>query len=149
MIKIKKIWADNEAVWIETTEGDKACEYFKDYQRLKFATEEQRKNFETDDFGIHWPDIDEDLSFEGFFEKKEPQDTFLHHTFMQHPEINASAIARRLGIKQSLLAAYISGSKNPSHLRLMEIVGCLNELGKELQNITLPEESGNKVADEG
>ena len=33
--------------------------------RLEDATLEQLNNMEVDDEGIHWPDIDEDLSFEG------------------------------------------------------------------------------------
>jgi len=33
--------------------------------RLEDATVDQLNNMEVDDEGIHWPDIDEDLSFEG------------------------------------------------------------------------------------
>jgi len=33
--------------------------------RLEEATLEQLNNMEVDEEGIHWPDIDEDLSFEG------------------------------------------------------------------------------------
>ena len=33
--------------------------------RLEDATVEQLNNMEIDEDGIHWPDIDEDLSFEG------------------------------------------------------------------------------------
>ena len=33
--------------------------------RLEDATLDQLNNMEVDDEGIHWPDIDEDLSFEG------------------------------------------------------------------------------------
>jgi hypothetical protein len=37
------------------------------YSRLLHATRKQRKNWETcaAGYGIHWPDIDEDLSTEG------------------------------------------------------------------------------------
>lgn len=35
----------------------------------------------------------------------------LYDVFIDHPELNASAIARRLGISQSLFAQYISGTK--------------------------------------
>lgn len=121
---------------------------FEDYPRLRNATKEQRENIEHDCFGIHWPDLDEDLSFEGFFRDKKKEQSFLYKIFMQHPEINVSAVARRLGIKQSLLAAYISGQKTPSYLRLMEIVSCLNQIGKELGKIELPEELPTRVADD-
>jgi hypothetical protein len=35
------------------------------YPRLKSASAEQRANFEIMPLGIHWPDIDEDLSVAG------------------------------------------------------------------------------------
>ena len=35
------------------------------YPRLKGASEAQRKNFEIMPMGIHWPDLDEDLSVAG------------------------------------------------------------------------------------
>ena len=70
MITIEKIWLTADAVWIRTTDGREACEYFADYPRLRFATPEQRANYKADAFGINWPGIDEDLSFEGFFQQK-------------------------------------------------------------------------------
>jgi hypothetical protein len=35
------------------------------YPRLAAATNEQRSNMELSPMGIHWPDIDEDLSISG------------------------------------------------------------------------------------
>lgn len=35
------------------------------YPRLLAATPKQRGNIELSPFGVHWPDIDEDLSIEG------------------------------------------------------------------------------------
>ncbi len=61
----------------------------------------------------------------------------LYQLFMQYPELNASAIARRLGIKQSLFAAYISGTKRPSEERLALILDTIRTFGKELQNIVV------------
>ena len=34
-------------------------------RRLKSGTPEQLNNIEVSPFGIHWPDLDEDLSFQG------------------------------------------------------------------------------------
>lgn len=45
----------------------------------------------------------------------------LYEVFMAHPELNASAIARRLGISQSLFAQYVSGTKKPSAERMEAI----------------------------
>ena len=116
MEKIEKIWLTDDAVWIRTADGREACEKFNDYPRLRYATKEQRANYEADEYGLHWEDIDEDLSFEGFFDK--PETTLLYKVFMAHPELNVSAIARRLGISQSLMAQYISGKKQHDLLAL-------------------------------
>ena len=133
MIEIEKIWLTDDAVWIRTKDGREACEYFAEYPRLKYASPEQRANFKADDFGINWPDIDEDLSFEGFFLTKNR--TELYRLFIAHPELNASAIARRIGISQSLFAQYISGTKKPSKERLAQIYATLHAIGQELISI--------------
>jgi transcriptional regulator with XRE-family HTH domain len=73
------------------------------------------------------------LSFEGFFQPK--NQTELYRLFLAHPELNASAIARRLGISQSLFAQYISGNKKPSKERLEKIYAVLHEIGQELISI--------------
>ena len=130
MIEVEKIWLTDDAVWIQTKNGREVCEYFAEYPRLKYASPEQRANFKADDFGINWPDIDEDLSFEGFFQPKNR--TELYRLFMAHPELNASAIARRMGISQSLFAQYISGTKKPSKDRLKQIYATLHAIGQEL-----------------
>ncbi|MBQ6210441.1 MAG: DUF2442 domain-containing protein [Prevotella sp.] len=129
-MRIEKVWLTDTAVWIRTDEGKEACELLSDYPRLKSATPEQLQNYETDEFGIHWPDIDEDLSFEGFFDKQ-PQ-TELYRLFMAHPELNVSAMSRRMGISQSLMAQYISGKKTPSESRLSMIYDTIRTVGHEL-----------------
>jgi hypothetical protein len=35
------------------------------YPRLLDGTAKQRQNFEVGSFGIHWPDLDEDISYRG------------------------------------------------------------------------------------
>ncbi len=132
-MKIEKVWLSDDAVWIRTADGQEAYEKFDDYPRLKWATTKQRSNFETSAYGIHWPDIDEDLSYEGFFREKKVNP--LYDLFMNHPELNASAIARRMGISQSLFARYISGTKNPSAKRMKEIFQTINLIGDELKNV--------------
>ena len=133
MIEIEKIWLTDEAVWIRTKDGCEACEFFADFPRLKFASAKQRANYRTDEYGINWPDIDEDLSFEGFFQPKNQSE--FYRLFLAHPELNASAIARRLGISQSLFAQYISGNKKPSKERRDKIYAVLHEIGQELISI--------------
>ena len=130
MEKIEKIWLTDDAVWIRTADGREACEKFCDYPRLRYATSEERANYTADDYGLRWEDIDEDLSFEGFFDKQPT--TELYKLFMAHPELNVSAIARRMGISQSLMAQYISGKKKASEARLKRILDTVREIGHEL-----------------
>ena len=130
MLTIEKIWITDAEIWIRTSDGRQACEKFDDYPRLRYATPEQRANYTSDIFGIRWEELDEDLSFEGFFKQKKTNE--LYDLFMAHPEINASAIARRLGISQSLLAQYIGGTKKPSAERLERIKSELRHVGEEL-----------------
>lgn len=135
MITVEKIWLTADAVWLRTSDGREACEFFADYPRLKNATPEQRSNYKADEFGINWPEIDEDLSFDGFFYPKKR--TELYRIFTAHPELNASAVARRMGISQSLFAQYISGVKTPSKARLNEIYDTLHAIGEELISINV------------
>ena len=134
MINVTEIWLTDSAVWIRTEDGREAKERFSDYPRLKYATEEKRCNFVSDADGIHWPELDEDLCFESFFDKKDQ--TILYRIFIEHPELNASAIARRLGISQSLFAQYISGAKKPSEARLNQILEQIRAIGRDLSQIS-------------
>ena len=129
-MKIEKIWLTQTAVWIRTEDGREACELFEDYPRLKNASVEQLCNYDYDEFGIHWEALDEDLSFEGFFDKQEPSP--LYKLFMSHPELNVSALARRMGISQSLMAQYVSGKKKASKARMDMIFDAIHEVGREL-----------------
>lgn len=67
--QVRNIWLTDTSVWIELNDGRKAEEPFAEYHRLANATGEQRRNYKLSHFGIHWPEIDEDLSFDGFFKK--------------------------------------------------------------------------------
>lgn len=135
MVELDKIWLTDDAVYIRSKDGSIAKERFADYPRLSGASEEQLRNYTVDRFGVHWPDLDEDLEFESFFKSKDANP--LYSLFIAHPELNASAIARRLGISQSLFAQYISGIKKPSRERLEQILGCIRQIGSDLQNIHL------------
>ena len=84
-----------------------------------------------DDEGIHWPELDEDISFESF-EYDNPEPTGVARLFLTYPELNASAIGRRLGISQSLMAQYINGIKKPSLERERLILDEVLKIAQEL-----------------
>lgn len=129
-IKVVKAWVTDTEVWIRIADGREASEKIADYPRLRFATPEQRQRFTLSDDGIHWRGMDEDLSFAGFFEKKNANP--LYRLFIMHPELNASAIARRLQMSQSLFAQYVSGTKKPSAERERMILDEIRAVGREL-----------------
>jgi hypothetical protein len=64
--RIKKIWIDDVAIYIETPDGQIFSEKFEDYPRLRHATPEQRAAFEYNNILVHWEDLDEDLGVEYF-----------------------------------------------------------------------------------
>ncbi len=137
-IKVIKVWIDDVAVYIQTSEGEIKSEQFNDYVRLRYATQAQRANFDYDNIGIHWIEIDEDLSFEGFFDKdNEPEKPEFYKLFKSVSEINVSSVARRMGIPQSVMASYMCGAKKPSESRKAEIEKMLHQIGRELLAIKL------------
>lgn len=125
------VWFEGERIYIKTDDRRTLWQSVLYYQRLRNATEEQRGNYELGAFGIHWEDIDEDVSYESF-EYDDPEPTGISRLFLTHPEINASAVARRMGIQQSLLAQYIRGLKKPSKEREQAILSTIHEIGQEL-----------------
>lgn len=135
-VDVVKVWVDEKFVHILTADGVEQTESIAGYERLRNATLRQLQNFETDNIGIHWPELDEDLSYEGFFKKDTMDDkSELYKLFKAFPEINVAGIARRLGIKQSLMAAYICGTKKPSLARREEIIKELHSLGRALLEV--------------
>ena len=62
-MKISKVWVDSTHVYAETENGIRASYAFTDWPRLANATEAERQDFHLSYSGIHWPQIDEDLSF--------------------------------------------------------------------------------------
>jgi hypothetical protein len=45
--------------------GQKIITPLWSYPRLNAATPEQRERYELSPFGVHWPEVDEDLSIDG------------------------------------------------------------------------------------
>lgn len=99
------------------------------YKRLLSANEAQRQEYEFSTIGIHWSRLDEDVSFESFtYEEAEPSS--FQRFFLEHPEINVSEFAKRIGMNPSLLRNYINGFKKPSKEREQQILDRIHELGK-------------------
>jgi hypothetical protein len=135
-ITIDKLWFDDNKIFIQTIDGKVLWQSLLWYYRLRFATDEQRNNYRLSYSGIHWADIDEDIALESFLYNY-PEPVGIAKIFHQYPELNASAFARRIGINQSLLAAYISNQKIPSQDMLQEIKTAIAKFADQLKEATL------------
>jgi hypothetical protein len=134
---LKRVWTDDRAIHIETSDGKIFSENFEDYPRLRNATPAQRAAFQYNDVFIRWEELDEDLGIEGFMKEKHQEDNALYRVFKEHPELNVSAVARKIGIPQSVMASYLCGIKKPSAKRLREIEAVLHATGKNLCGVKI------------
>ncbi|MDR0832690.1 MAG: DUF2442 domain-containing protein [Candidatus Symbiothrix sp.] len=135
-MKITTVWFDNDKIFIRTDDGQELWQSLLWYPRLRYATKKQRMEYEFDDDSIRWEELDEDVSLESFL-YDDPEPIGVAKFFHQYSELNASAIARRMGIQQSLWTAYVNGTKTPSKKRVKEIEKTVRDFGKELSAIEL------------
>lgn len=132
-MKVTKLWFENERIYITDSEGNTHFQSLKFYPRLMLASNEERNDYELGAFGIHWEQLDEDVSYESFsYDDEEEVQPGVQKLFLSHPELNVSAIARKMGIHQSLLASYINGTKKPSEERKRLILETIHQIGREL-----------------
>ncbi|MBQ0073754.1 MAG: DUF2442 domain-containing protein [Prevotella sp.] len=64
---IEKVWIDDTAVYAQTKDGQIASYSLELWPSLLHASKAEREDFYLSYSGIHWPQIDEDLSYEGMF----------------------------------------------------------------------------------
>lgn len=69
-MKIEKVWFDNNYIFIKTDVGHVVGNPLEWFPVLMNATSKERNNFEMGHYGIYWPDLNEDLGMNGFFEYK-------------------------------------------------------------------------------
>ncbi|MEM9733352.1 MAG: DUF2442 domain-containing protein [Pseudomonadota bacterium] len=60
-------WCDLHSVFVKLKDGRVVATPLWWYPRLQKATPSQRNNVELMLDGVHWPDVDEDLSIRGMF----------------------------------------------------------------------------------
>ena len=58
-------WCDDHSLHVKLADGREIATPLWWYPSLQRATHKQRNNLELMFTGIHWPDLDEDLSIEG------------------------------------------------------------------------------------
>lgn len=127
---MKRIWFDFDYIYAETDEGKTLRQSLLWYPKLKDATEEERNAYKIGFDGIHWRQLDTDISFESFeYEDAEP--TVIQRFFLTHKELNVAEFAKRIGINASLMRNYINGFKKPSPEREALILNAIKSLGEE------------------
>ena len=128
-MKITKIWFDDEHLVGENENGNVYKQSLLWYPRLKDALEDERNAYNFGFDGIHWRNLDVDVSFESFlYEDAEPSD--FQKFFLVHKEINITEFAKMAGINATLLRNYINGFKKPSKEREQDILQKIHEIGK-------------------
>lgn len=125
----ERVWFEDECVYFETYDGlFVAIDYL--LPKIEECSDEQHNYYELGTFGIHWEEIDKDVSFESFeYDMPKPVDIF--HIFPIHPILNALAAARKLGN----LLKYIRALKKPSAEHEQMILEVIQEISSELCGI--------------
>lgn len=134
---IKRIGFTEKEIVLELNSGVKKHYSLVNIPKLLKANKTQRENYTLSRFGIHWEEVDEDLSFEGFFLEDKPADNELAILFRQFPEISISKFAERAGISPLMMRHYACGTKKPSEKRKKQIETALHEFGKQLTEVHL------------
>ncbi len=136
---IQRVWFSDDKISIETKTGVIKSHPLRWFPRLEKATVEQRNKFELSHFGIHWEELDEDLSFEGFFsynkDEIDAKKSEIQEILGRFPELNVNELARRIGISPTLMRHYACNVKQPSPQRTRQIIEALHQVGRELQAV--------------
>lgn len=133
-MKAQRLWFENSRVHIMMDDGRTSSLPMRLYPKLYKASTSQLESYRFTNFGIRWEEIDEDLSYEGFFarENQPKSDNIISKIFFEYPELNVRQVAKRSNINPTLLQQYIDGYKNPSEARAREVIDILHRLGEEL-----------------
>lgn len=130
-MKIIKIWFSADQIFGMDVEGKEYSQSLLWYPNLMTASDDERSQYTFGYDGIHWRNLDEDISFESFtYDDAEP--SALQRFFLTHKEINVAEFARSIGMNATLLRNYINGFKKPSAKRESEILAHIHKLGKEM-----------------
>ena len=130
-MKIKRLWFKDDHLYIETDKGKTCSQSLLWYPHLREATDEERLDYTVSTLGIHWRNLNEDVSFESFeYDDAEPSP--MQRFFLTHKEINVAEFARSMGMNPTLLRNYINGFKKPSKAQEQKIIDHIHKLGAEM-----------------
>lgn len=96
-MKITELWFDKDYIYDKDEEGRTYKQSLLWYPKLRDASDEERSSYRIGFDGIHWRNLDVDISFESFtYDDAEP--TPLQRFFLNHKEININEFAKQIGI---------------------------------------------------
>lgn len=140
-----KVWFNEKYVFIETENGETGKLPLENFPHLKNATKKQREHFTISASGIHWPDVDEDLSIEGFFTYQASPQTEIRRKLGKIPDmVSMSYIASHyFGKSRTWLYQRINGNiihGKPAQFtkdELEKLNDALKDIGQELGSVSL------------
>lgn len=133
---IKKIWFDKDHIYGEDENGETYCQSLLWYPKLLNSTDDERRQYRFGFDGIHWRNLDEDISFESFtYEDAEPSQP--QKFFLTYKELDIYEFAKRTGLDATLLRNYINGFKHPSEDCEQTILNSIHAIGREYITATL------------
>ena len=134
-MRIKEIWFDGSFILGRDEAGAVHAQSLLWYPALRSATKEQRTRYAIGHDGIHWCELDEDISFESFT-YKDAKPSPMQEFFLTHKELNLAEFASRIGINPTLLRNYVNGFKKPSKEREQYILSQIHKMGEEYLGLT-------------
>lgn len=144
-MKLQKLWFDDKYICIKTDAGKVGKLPLNDFPKLRFATKEQRDAYELSPFGIHWLQLDEDLSYEGFFDYVPSPQSEVRRKLGELPDIcNMGYIAQRyFGKTRQWLYQRLNGNLvngKPAQFTQEEIKilnEALQDIGQKISSISI------------
>lgn len=138
MKPIKEIWFDERFLYGKDEDGKVYRQSLLWYDSLRKASDSHRCDYHIGFEGIHWPELDVDVSFDSFA-YKDAEPTAFQEFFLTHKEINMAGFSEYVGINPTLLRNYINGFKHPSVARLKEIQNALKSLAETYSKVNFVE----------
>ncbi len=133
---IDKVWFKDDQIHLRTKDDREQGMPLRWFSRLQNATEAERNDYKMGTWGLHWPKLNEDLSYSGFFtyhkDEEDNNRTEVQVLLARFPAIKISELAVIAGISPTLMRHYACGVKKPSAKRLEQIKEALHRLGREL-----------------
>ena len=65
LVRATNVWCDKDSLWVDLSDGRTLGVPLAWFPRLLRATSAQRKRVEISRTGLHWEDLDEDISIAG------------------------------------------------------------------------------------